>query len=421
LSFADPSKGYAVGILLVRGEREVMEEEKAVIVRRHKPGIPGSDQGVTHVRFSFIVLAAFLGVVSLAGCSKEEPFHKPPVPVKVQKVEASSAVVGFKYSATLMPREQVELAFKVGGYVRTILKLPGPDGAMRDVQKGDHVTKGVVLAALRDSDYQAKLNHAQSTLEETRAALSQAVREFERAERLIQADVLSKNDYDKAKEKLDSTKARAAGAESQVEEARLQLQDTILKSPLDCLVVSRYIERGTLVASGTRAFVLADLSSMKVVFGVPDMLLKEIKPGDTVSVSVEALNNKVYAGVVTAISPSADPKSRVFEVEITVGNPSFELRDGMIASVHTSAAESGSSVPVVPLNAVVRPPADPKGFMVYVVEEQDGKTFARGRTVEIGKVVGNKVVITRGLSLGERIVTTGASLVYDSAVVTVIP
>jgi RND family efflux transporter MFP subunit len=374
---------------------------------------------------SFLMRAAatalVVSVLGAGGCSREKPFDKPAVSVKTQFVEASLPGAGLKYSATLAPREQVDLAFKVGGYVEEILRLPGPDGISRDVQKGDPVERGAILAKLRDNDYQVKLNQARSALEEAKASLGQATREFERAERLTEASVLAKNEYDKAKEKLDVTTARLNGAQSQVEEAQIQFQDTVLKSPLSCVVMSRLVERGTLVAPGSRAFVLEDLSSVKAVFGVPDHVLKQIKLGDTLVTTVEALHNKEFGGSVTAISPSADPKSRVFEVEITILNPELGLKDGMIATVRLSALDKEAAMPIAPLHAIVRPPRDPRGFMVFVVEEHDGTHYARGRTVGIGRVFGNKVAITDGLAVGERIITRGATLVYEGAVVRIIP
>jgi RND family efflux transporter MFP subunit len=364
------------------------------------------------------LIAAFWAV---AGCSKKEPFEKPPIPVKVQTVADALPEGGLKYSATLAPREQVDLAFKVGGYVDDILKLPGPDGKVRDVQKGDRVEKSAILARIRDTDYQAKLNQANSSLVEAKASLQQASLEFERYERLFKADALSQNEFDRYKEKLDVTRARVTGAESQVEQAKLNLQDTVLKSPLDALVVAHLVERGTLVAPGTRAFVLQDLSSVKAVFGVPDYVLKKVKPGDSLAITVEALQNKEFRGTITAVSPSADQRSRVFEVEMTVSNPDLELKDGMIATVKLVVTGRDEVVPVIPVHAVVRPPSDPQGYMVFVLEKRDGAYVARGRQVTIGKVFGNNVVIAHGLVTGEQIITTGATTVSDGSLVKVIP
>lgn len=368
-----------------------------------------------------VALGLVIALLCLNGCRDEKPFQKPLIPVRLKPVQEVHVEEGTKYSATLAPRQQVEVAFKVGGYVQEILEFTAPDGKMRDVQKGDAVTKGTVLASLRDTDYQAKLGQAMSALEETKASLSQSIRDYDRSERLFQADALSKNDFEKTKEKMEVAKARVSGAESQVQEAQIQLQDTLLKCPLDSVVVNRAVERGSLVAPGTRAYVLADLTSVKALFGVPDHILKQIKTGDTLTVTVETLQDKEFKGAVTAISPSADPKSRVFEVEITIANPDFHLRDGMVATVRTAGMAVERSIPVVPLSAVVRPPGESQGYMVFLVEDGDGRKLARGHRVKIGQIFGNSVAIIEGLSSRDSVVTTGASLLSEGVAVSIIP
>jgi multidrug efflux system membrane fusion protein len=108
-------------------------------------------------------------------------------------------------------------------------------------------------------------------------------------------------------------------------------------------------------------------------------------------------------------------------VEITVSNPDLELKDGMIATVKLVGTGRDEVVPVIPVHAVVRPPSDPQGYMVFVLEKRDGAYVARGRQVTIGKVFGNKVVIAHGLATGDQIITTGATTVTDGSLVKVIP
>jgi multidrug efflux system membrane fusion protein len=357
--------------------------------------------------------------LALSGCSREKPaFEKPPVPVEVVAVEATPVGDALTYSASLIPNERVDLAFKVGGYVRDIATAKGPDGKPRALQKGDKVERGMVLAALRDDDYQAALKKATAAREEDQASLREATVNFERYQTLFNQKVVAKSELDKAREKLDFYKASVEKNTHQIEEASIQLRDTVLRAPLDATVLSRPIEKGTLVASGTLAFVLADLSTVKAVFGVPDFMLRRIKPGDAVPVTVEALGNETVTGTVTAVAASADPKSRVFDVEVSIANPGQRLKDGMIASARTSG-EIASRL-VLPINAVVRDTTDPTGFMVFVLKEAAGKTTVKARKIKIGDVVGNRVVLLEGPAPGERVVTTGATMVHDGAPVRII-
>jgi len=75
----------------------------------------------------------------------------------------------------------------------------------------------------------------------------------------------------------------------------------------------------------------------------------------------------------------------------------------------------------VPLQSVVRPPDDPRGYMVFVVEDKDGRTLAKARRVELGDVTGRNVLVRGGLRPGERVVTAGATLIHDGAAVIVVP
>src|SRR5712671_4730942 len=95
-------------------------------------------------------------LVLLVACQSKQ-VQKPPVPVKVANVELHAANSGARYSATIIPRTQVELAFKVDGYVETLQKVRGVDGQLRDLQEGAPIVQGAVLARLRQSEYQVKV------------------------------------------------------------------------------------------------------------------------------------------------------------------------------------------------------------------------------------------------------------------------
>jgi RND family efflux transporter MFP subunit len=185
--------------------------------------------------------------------------------------------------------------------------------------------------------------------------------------------------------------------------------------------MGRSIEVGSLVSPGTPGFVVADTRSVKAVVGVPDVVVGDLRLGQTETVRCEAIPSVTFTGTITRIAPSADATSRVFEVECTIPNRDGRIRSGMIASLELGEGGAPSAGARVPLNAIVRPPGDPTGYAVFVVEEADGKTIARSRRVELGDVAGNEIGITSGLAPGERVIMVGATLVVDSQEVTIIP
>jgi multidrug efflux pump subunit AcrA (membrane-fusion protein) len=400
---------------------------------------------VRKTRIAFVGLLA--SVSFMLGCSREESPQSPPTPVGVTTVQMYQSGNDIRYSANIIPYAQVDLAFKSGGYVETIRQVKGADGRMRDVQQGDRVSKGMVLAQVRQEDYvikvdqaktqlvQAKssLESAKSQLAKAEAALNHSQLDFTRAKNLFDTQSLTKSDFDTATTHLDSDQASVSTAKSQVDafqaqvgtteqalrSAELSLADATLKSPMDGVVLARNVEIGTLASPGATGFVLADVSSVKAVFGVPDTMMEHVKLGTRQEIAAEAVPGRL-GGLITAISPSADPKSRTFSVEVTIPNPRGQLNPGMIATLMLTAAHPAAPVPVIPLSAVIRSTQNPDGYAVFVIEDQSGKSLARIRDVELGEAYGNKIGVKTGLSLGERVITTGATLVKDGYQVQII-
>src|SRR5439155_2908460 len=118
----------------------------------------------------WMVGGILFSLVLMLACQSKQ-VQKPPVPVKVAIVELHAANSGARYSATIIPRTQVELAFKVDGYVEALQKVRGVDGQMRDIQEGDPIIAGAVLARVRQSDYQIKVKEAESQASEARSAI----------------------------------------------------------------------------------------------------------------------------------------------------------------------------------------------------------------------------------------------------------
>jgi RND family efflux transporter MFP subunit len=354
------------------------------------------------------------------GCGREKPNRKPLTAVRVQPVEEQITIDGFRYSANIMPYTQINLSFRVGGYIERILQIKGADGRMRNLQEGDIIPQGTVLARVREADYIAKLNMAKSALAEAMASFINADINFKRSANLFKTDSITEKEYDNAKTVFDSAKARTDGAKAQVDEAEIALRDCSLKAPMPVQVMKRNIETGTLVSSGTTGFVVADTSSVKASFGVPDVLLSSLVPGSPQKVFTEVFHGKEFRGIITAISPSADPYSRVFDVEITIPNKDNRLKAGMIVSLETTGSKLKKPILAVPLNAIVRPKNNPSGYALYVVEEKEGKSFARIRNIKAGDVLGNMLAVTEGVKKGERIIITGATLVVDGEEVNIV-
>lgn len=371
--------------------------------------------------FAKFAMTALLAAVSTVGCKAKVVPPAPPLPVTVQAVGTAASGTTGGYSANVVADVQVDMAFKVNGYVQSILQIKGADGRMRNVQAGDLVAAGVVLATLKDDTYRQSFLRAKSELENARATQARAKADYGRYEHLLKEGVASRADYDTYKQRAESAAATVDSAQAAVRAAQVDLDDCKLKSPMKGLVLSRSIEVGTLVAPSTVGFQIGDTDRVKVVFGVPGSLVGEIQPGSTIAVTTEALPGQTFTGTITKVASVADPNTRIFDVEATIPNPDGRLRVGMIAGLHLAGNVASKPTLTVPMRSVVRPPDNQKEYAVYVVENKDGKSWARLKTVGIGPVVGDQVTIESGLEPGAHVIVKGSDVVYDGQEVSAVP
>jgi multidrug efflux system membrane fusion protein len=364
---------------------------------------------------------ACLFAVTAASCSREAPIERTPVPVKVQKVATLPALSGIRYSANIQPNERVDLAFKVSGYVSDILQVHGADGRTRDVQEGDWVDAGTVLAKVSEDDYRHRVGQASASAVQAEATLTRAKADFERASALYDTKSLTRSDFDAAKSQYDGASAQVDGARAKLREAESSLRDCSLRAPMKSLLLGRNVEVGSLASPGGQAFSLADTRSVKAVFGVPDVTVQQLKMGQAFTITTEANRGVDFASRITRIAPFADSKSRVFEVEVTLPNADQRLKVGMIASLEVGEGLPGGAVPVVPLTSIVRPRGRTEGYGVFVVEGEGDRAVARSRDVKLGEAFGSMIAVTEGLQVGDPVIVTGATLVLDGASVRVIP
>jgi RND family efflux transporter MFP subunit len=421
-----------------------------------------------------VVVAALLAGALAGGCKRSELEAQTPPPVRLERAEAAPGGNAIRYSASIQSPTQINVSFKVGGYIAHIAEGAG----QRVLQEGDRVRAGTVMARVEPRDYQVQADNAEAQVREAeagrvqadaqlraaqaglpqaeaqvaaaQATLDKAERDWARAQALYAAQALTRPDYDAARmshqtaaANLDGARAAVDSANAQIANARAQvnqgaakvasarqqlaaqqipLGDTALRAPADAVVLSRKIEVGSFVQPGTVGFVVATTNPVKAVFSVPDTVVRTLSPGQVLTVSADdAGPGARWRGPITAISPAADAQTRVFQVEVTLPNPHNELRIGMIVSVPVGAAARPAALPAVPLPAVVRPGPGTTGYAVFVVEDRDGRLVARRREVVLGEVLGNRIVVREGLRLGERVVVSGATIVTDGQVVKALP
>jgi len=349
-----------------------------------------------------------------------------PTPVRVMTVQSYALTSDLRYSASIEPDKSVNLAFQVSGYVDSILQKTGADGKPRDVQSGDVVTRGTVLAVVDEKAYRDKVAGAKAQLAEATAKQEKANADYKRASILFKEQSMTAPEYDTYKKEYQSAHAAVAGAKAQLDAAEEDLQHCRLTAPLDGTILQRNIEVGGLASPGIVGFVIADIRSVKAVFGVPSVVLADVKQGSPMSITTDSVRGRDFKGTITSIAASADSTTRVFEVEITVPNGEGLLKPGMVASLVVpkgsakKAHASGAAV-VVPIAAIVRSKTNADGYAVFLAEGKGDAATVKQQDVTVGRILGNTVDVTGGLEPGARVVVRGATLVNDGETVRIIP
>jgi RND family efflux transporter MFP subunit len=395
-----------------------------------------------------LLIAAVLSASAVAntGCTRvkgaetsETPASRGAKPVKVEAATRLAPPSGLRYAASIEAFEQVPLSFKSGGYVDELLRRPGADGRLRAAQPGDVVARGTVLARVRAAEYRERVSQGQAGVAEADAGVTKARADLDRAKTLFAADSLTRPDLDAAQASFDAAQARQAAARADLELAAIALRDCALVAPAAGILMERKVEAGALVASGSVGFVLGDISAVKARFGIPDAMIPALALGQSIDLTVEAVAGASFTGRVTAIAPAADAQSRVFDVEVTIPNKEGRLRPGMIGAVaihptaERAAAERAAAAttlgavaaaalpPAVPLTAIVRSVAGKGEYGAFILERQGDTEIARLRQVQLGEVVGNSIIVANGVTAGDRVVVSGATLLVDGDAVKVVP
>lgn len=366
------------------------------------------------------IVLALLSVAGVSGGCHKEPRtpSQPPRAVRLTTVEAPQTTgESLRYSASILPYAQVDLMFRSAGYVTEVRQVRGADGRTRDIGTGDYARQGTTLAHIRREDLQNLAAQAQAQLEQAVAQYARAAQDFQRAKALYSAQSLTEPDYERSQESFKATHAAVDNAKAALRQAELLLRDADLKAPFSGYILSRNIDSGTLVSPSTIAFTIADITRVKAAFGAPDYALSRVRLGQELTIQAET-EVAPFKGQVTSVSPAADPRNRIFAIEVTVNNRERQLRPGMIATV--SLGEVPQSHISVPLSAIVPLPSEPEHFAVMVAQERGNMFVATLRKVRLGTTHGNSVAV-EGVQAGERVVSVGAQTLKDGEPIKVLP
>ena len=257
--------------------------------------------------------------------SKETQFYKK------QQTVAETLEVSIEASGVIEAISSVEIKSKASGEVLFL-------GA----EVGDFVTKGSMLAQIDQRTANNIVDQTKSDLEASKVRLLNAESQFERGQELHANASISDKDFEDIKENYAQAKSTLVRNEVSFENAKISLDDTVVKSPIDGTIISRPVEVGQVISSPTSAFgegsilmTMADLSKVRVRALVDEIDVGKVSIGQTVSIKVAAYRDKEFIGTVSKIEPKAYVQQNVttFPVLIDIDNDENLLLIGMNTDV----------------------------------------------------------------------------------------
>jgi RND family efflux transporter MFP subunit len=283
-----------------------------------------------------LVLIACGGDESKAASTTEQTSTTLPEDVQaIAEATTSSAVTGTAATSTVAGS-----AFEVTGEFMSPMrselspKMPGRVGKLY-VQEGSRVQRGQPLLEL-ESDYaRLHLQTAEADAQRAKAARDEAARDLERKKGLIAKDSIPRATFDRSQAAFDQADAAYAAANAQVALLRQQLADATLRSPADGIIAEKRTDVGARLGEASVAFVVVQLSPLKLRFQVPERYLGKIKAGDAVTARVDPYPNETFTGTIKTVGGVIDPKTRTMFAEAEFANRDGRLRPGLFARVET--------------------------------------------------------------------------------------
>ena len=364
---------------------------------------------------------------------------RPPMPVEFATVKRAPLSERVLVVGNLIGAATVEAVPKVNGRLQSV-----------NVQLGDAVRRGQVIAKVEDREIQEQVRQAEAayrvaeaTIRQREADLKLAKTNLDRNRSLLERQLLPRQTFDDtdarhqaALAQLDLAKAQFEQSKARLDELKINLSNTVIASPVDGFVGKRFLDPGASVSPNVPVASLVDIRTVRLVANLVEKDVRRVSVGTHADIDVDAYPGETFTGRVSRVAPVFDPATRTAEMEIEVPNPGFRLKPGMYARVRLTVATRPDAI-TVPSNAVVRLEGKTGVFVAQARNSAgsgaagsagttgatpaangggkvDDKTMtAKFMTIETGISDGQNVEVVSGVRDGARVITTGAGALKD--------
>ncbi len=336
-----------------------------------------------------------LCTVLLAGCTNGATEEESAV---LRNVEVAAVGIGsisndFSYSGKAAASKEISVVPTIAGEVMTF-----------NFEVGDTVKENQVLFTVDSSDLTDQLRSAEASYQVSVLNLENAERNYNNNQVLMEQGIISKTDMDQIKLAYESAKANIEALDVSLDILKKQIGDCSVTSPMSGVIVTRNVERGGFISQSTPAYVIMDLSTIKVEVGVSEQAVNSIHVGDEVQVTMTAVSDTPLVGKVSTLSP-ASGQSGTYSVKVELDNKDGLIKSGMLADVNFTKEKVEDAV-VLPREAVLTKNGE---TYVFIVEGD----IAKKTPVTTGIDTGETIEITSDLPVGTQVVTRGQTYISD--------
>jgi len=365
---------------------------------------------LSNILFRSISVAAIAG--ALGACSADaEPPQPPPPEVAVQTVDSSPVPLDLTYTARTVGSREVEVRARVGGI---LLK--------RRYEEGKPVQQGQTMFLIDPEPVRARLANAKAELAVAQARLDEARRERDRVLPLFDQNAVSQSRRDEVVSGYEVAAANVTAAESRVRTAELDLEYTDVRAPISGLTSREVLSEGSLVSTDQVSSLLTrivQVDPLYVEFAVPeaeaslirDALASSKDAGINVKLVMEGGAEYADAAKVTFVDNAVDLGSGTVRVRAVLPNREAKLIPGQFVRAKVEGVTL-ANVLAIPRKAVM---SGPQGRFVWIVDKDQKVEI---RPVQVGRSMGNNIMVTQGLNAGERFIVEGVLKVQPGIVVT---
>lgn len=342
---------------------------------------------------SALMISVAIGTIFITACDTNKTaqvgIENDIIRPALIEVVAPSTDAKLRFNGIVRSAQRADLAFRMNGRIINVF-----------VEEGQQVKKGQLLAQLDPRD-------AKTALESARLEYKNTKVEF------IRGEAIYKKTQAISKSELDVLQTRNSLAKNRLEEATRQLEYTQLNAPFDGIVGRKMVDNHVQIQANQAILTVHNIDKLEVLINIPDSVMLGELRGTKALAEISAIHDETFPLALSTYGTQADPITQTYPVVLTFEDlQGFNVLPGMTVKVVPAYSENtlqSTSIITIPLTAVV--PNNQGGQFVWLLDEQNK---VQKRVIKTGSLFSNRIVISEGLAIGDRVIIAGVSSLKEN-------